>query len=443
MDKLAAWIGNQCVGHLCYDQKTGLFTFAYLDQWKSDPKSYPISPVLPFDRVKEDAIHSRSVRVFFENLLPEGESLDAAAAANGLAKSNLFGLVRALGRETTGAIAMLPEGDTPGSSPQEKREISTEELSRRINERNNTSFSVWDGRVRLSIAGLQDKIAVYIENEKIYLVEGYGLASTHILKPEPRNEKLSSLVANEHFCMSLATKIGLRPASVSILRVPEPVLLIKRFDRHVTDKGVQRIHVIDACQALDLPAGYKYERNFGSGRDVKHIRDGVSFDKLFGLSENAVIPATFQLSILRWVLFQYLIGNSDAHGKNISFYVNHDGLHPAPAYDLVSVVVYNDLDNEMAMGISDIFTFNEVAAYQWVEFANDCGIKRALMQKEMKRIANSVMKAISDPSWAVEYTKTERIVIDKVRSFVASQCEKLIHTASILPDLDAEFDLGN
>jgi len=41
------------------------------------------------------------------------------------------------------------------------RPITPEELSERIRKRQETPFSVWDGRVRLSIAGYQDKIAVH------------------------------------------------------------------------------------------------------------------------------------------------------------------------------------------------------------------------------------------------------------------------------------------
>ncbi len=58
------------------------------------------------------------------------------------------------------------------------------ELAQRIAERAQVPFAVWDGRVRMSIAGYQDKLAVYKENDRLYLADG-ELASTHILKPEP------------------------------------------------------------------------------------------------------------------------------------------------------------------------------------------------------------------------------------------------------------------
>jgi serine/threonine-protein kinase HipA len=44
----------------------------------------------------------------------------------------------------------------------------------------------------LSIAGLQDKVAIYSEGEQWYLVDGGELASTHILKPEPVSSVLET-----------------------------------------------------------------------------------------------------------------------------------------------------------------------------------------------------------------------------------------------------------
>jgi hypothetical protein len=94
-----------------------------------------------------------------------------------------------------------------------------------------------------------------------------ALSSTHLLKPESGNPYTPFMVANEHYCMSLAARLRLPVAAVRIRRIPEPILLIERFDRHVVwdrdvgrAKGVERRHVIDGCQALDLPSTYSRQR---------------------------------------------------------------------------------------------------------------------------------------------------------------------------------------
>lgn len=146
---------------------------------------------------------------------------------------------------------------------------------------------------------------------RLFLVEP-PLASTHILKPEPNRRVTPHLVVNEHFCMSLARRMKLPVAEVSIYRTPRPVLVVGRFDRVVVQASdgaqVQRLHVIDACQASDLPASCKYERNFGSGEHVRNIREGVSFEMLFDRVEQTVNKAVARMTLLRWALFQFLIG---------------------------------------------------------------------------------------------------------------------------------------
>lgn len=440
MSQLDAFINQFRVGQLVHQEVTGLFDFNYADSWVADKQAFSISPSLPFQNEQltvAPAIHSRSVRCFFENLLPEGRLLDEAAAANALSKSNLIGLLNALGRESTGAISLVPEGQQPEQAPASKRLVTDEELSERIRNRAEVPFSVWDGRVRLSIAGLQDKLAVLRDDTGAnYLVEGYELASTHILKPIPMSQSMSTLVANEHFCMKLANALGLDVAKVELVRVPQPVLVVKRFDRRVQPEGVQRLHVIDGCQALDLPPSYKYERNFGSGVDVRNIRDGASYCKLFALEKYAVAPAQFRDSLIKWALFQYLIGNSDAHGKNLSFHVSEAGLRLAPAYDLVSVVTYQNIDSDLAMSIGDVFRLEEVAPYQWYEFAVECGINYKVLAREMQKMAKKTPTALSELNTGL-YTDDEKNILDQIRTLVLQQAVKLEVAAKELPKIQA------
>lgn len=439
-DALGAWIEGQSVGTLFYAADTGQFDFEYDAVWASSRHTYPLAPPLPFERPPEeaDAIRSGRVRRFFENLLPEGDALEDAARAYKLSRTNLMGLMRVLGRESAGALCLVPAGTQPADVSTTRREISREELSERIRERAQIPFSVWDGRVRMSIAGLQDKVAVYRDDEgRIFLVEG-ALASTHLLKPAPRSEKLPHLVANEHFCMRLAGEVGVRAAGVEIMRVPEPLLVVTRFDR-VRDAGrVRRIHIVDGCQALDLPPAYKYEHNLGSGRDVAHVRDGASYERLFALTRLAVSEAAARMALLRWSLFQFLIGNSDAHGKNISFFMRPRGLEVAPAYDLVSVYAYDHFETEPAMAIGDTFDLEHVQPYDWADFAKRCGIEARLMAREMRRLAATAPeKARALLEWE-GYAEDERDFLGKVVNFVSRQAERLRAHAAEVPKIRRE-----
>jgi serine/threonine-protein kinase HipA len=413
------------VGTVDYESLEERFSFQYADQWRRAGDAYSISPHIPIGGA---AAASSTVRRFLENLLPEGRALDIVASTYQVTKNNLYGLIRELGQETSGALSFFA-GEAVPASRTARREIRPEEIEQRINERERIPFAVWDGRVRMSIAGYQDKLAVYLDaDNRMYLVEG-ELASTHILKPEPADKRLPLLVANEHFSTSLARRLGLATASVSILRVPDPILVVERFDRAREAERVRRLHIIDGCQALDLPVAYKYERNFGSGRDVRDIREGVSFGRLFSITQYTVEKAVTRLGLLRWALFQYLIGNSDAHGKNVSFFCNPAGLALAPSYDLVSVVQYEGLDHELAMAYGDEFRLGQIRPYDWAEFAARTNIPRRLLAREMIRMGKAAAEAAQRQAEESVYVGQEKVFVAQIAEFVRRQATSMAEMA--------------
>ncbi|MGH9648323.1 MAG: HipA domain-containing protein [Bryobacteraceae bacterium] len=423
---LSVFDGRSRVGTVQYESLEERFSFEYDEAWRVTENTYSISPHMP---INGSASSPGTVRRFLENLLPEGKALDVVASTYQVSKNNLYALIRQLGHETSGALSFLPVDATPEHQVTTRREITRDELQRRIDERAEIPFVVWDGRVRLSIAGHQDKLAVYQEDERMYLVEG-ELASTHILKPEPADNRLPMLVANEHFSMSLAARLGLSAAAVSILRVPDPVLVIERFDRMRIPDGVRRLHIIDSCQALNLPVSYKYERNFGSGRDVRDIREGVSFERLFSVTDYTVRKAVTRLALIRWALFQYLVGNADAHGKNVSFFCQPEGLALAPFYDLVSLTQYEALDQELAMAYGDEFRLDAIRSYDWAAFALRTSIPRPLLAREMRRIASNAVAAATEQANMAIYEGPEKELVARIAAFVQKQAAALVSMAA-------------
>jgi len=436
---LSVFDAAQRVGTIDYDSLEERFSFAYEPPWLAAENAYPfpLSPHFPLSGVQ---VESSTMRRFLENLLPEGRALDIVSTTHQVSKNNIFGLVRELGGETSGALSFFSESTVPDSrptTPTKRREIPVDELRRRIEERAQVPFAVWDGRVRMSIAGYQDKLPVYVKDNRFYLVEG-ALASTHILKPEPLDRRLPGLVANEHFCTRLAARLGLRTAEVSIARVPHPVLVVRRFDREASDDNVRRIHLIDACQALDLPVAYKYERNFGSGKDVRHIRDGISFERLFSTAVSYTTQkALTRQALTRWAILQYLIGNADAHGKNVSFFCGADGLAIAPFYDMVSVVQYEGLDHEFAMAYGDEFRLDDVSPFAWADFAKRAGLQRSFLAREMTRMAHAALEQAPHQAAEADYVGDERELVLRIAGLVEAQAGKLLVMAKPMQKIDA------
>ncbi|WP_109484159.1 HipA domain-containing protein [Paraburkholderia sp. C35] len=447
----ALYVATQegAVGRLDFDAQQNLYRFTYDADWPARREAFPLSPHIP---LSGDASPAGAVHRFIANLLPEGRALDVASVVYQVSKDNTYGLIRMLGKEPVGALSFLAadENGRPVPSdeqPLARRGISPDELSQRIRERDAIPFPVWDGKVRLSVAGYQDKLQVLVEGERISLADG-PLSSTHILKPESRSAVTPCMVANEHFCMTLASRIGLPTAPVSIRRMPDPILLIGRFDRIVevdpsdgeTVLSVRRRHVIDGCQALDLPVTFKYERNFGNTPDVRNIREGVSFERLFSLEPYLDSPAGARTFMIRWALYQLLIGNSDAHGKNLSFFLQDGGLRPAPLYDLVSVNAYGEhVEQDMAMGYGDAFRLDDVTPFALADFAQRTGTAPRYLVREITRMAQAAQALAPELASSEVYVGDERVLVRAIADFIGVQAGRLLRFAPMIAQVDRKL----
>ncbi|MEY4718978.1 MAG: hypothetical protein RL563_1596 [Pseudomonadota bacterium] len=428
------------IGCLSLDTQTGLYAFDYFTTWLDREDRFPLSPALPL--IRHDASgeqHSADVRQFFQNLLPEGQALDDAAQANKVSKSNLVGLLAALGQETAGAL-QISITDTPSSVMilNGKRLLTRPELSQRIRSRPDEAFSVWDGKVRLSIAGYQDKIAVLEDADQWFLVDDENLASTYLLKPDPLRRGLRHMTSNELACMTLAQSVGIPAADVRLEQIPEPVILIRRFDRRVASDRIIRLHCIDSCQALGLGVSMKYERPYGDGRDVRHIRDGVSLPKLFSLLDQASVqPVADRLTLLRWTIFQILIGNTDAHGKNLSFFIDAGGIRLAPAYDLVCCLMYADdrISDTLSMAIGDNFDIRSLTAYDWAQMADECGLNPRLVSRELKQLSEKILKTWPTLKPQLAASGADNDTLIAIEAILGQLCLRAQSTAADIPKI--------
>lgn len=366
--------------------KDEVFSLQYLPEWLEN--GFSISSFLPL----QDAIFSGSiVSNFIRNLLPEGQALDDLSSAFGLSKNNAIALIVAMGRETAGALTFLPySGDLDQTN---FTSIDLIDLENRLSHRQDFSLFIWDGKVRLSVAGVQDKLNVLFHNG----VMGFGdgdLCSTHILKFEKHHG--TNLVVNEYLCMKLAESCGIAVAHVDWFNIGNhKALLVERFDREVkSELLIEKLHVIDGCQAFNLPPSHKYERNFGNGRDVAHIRDGASFSHIFEFASKTQYPAQAREKVIDWIIFNLIIANYDAHGKNISFHVNQNGFTLAPYYDLVNISMFPNFDQTLAMAIGDNFDPKSISKNDMISLAVDCNLNFNQIRKRALSMIGRVERSI-------------------------------------------------
>lgn len=413
---------GQHVGDLSFDGDRDEFKIFYSADWLRS--GFALSPHLPLFEI----FSPENTRKFLENLLPEGDALRTLSYSLKIASSNVYALVAAIGRDATGAFTFSSAGEKMKTT---FRAISEAELSGRILERATKPISIWDGRPRLSLAGVQEKLAVTIKDGEYGLGEG-DLASTHILKFSKNDQHL---VLNEYFCMKLAAAVGLSVADVELVRIGERVLQVKRFDREWQDNNhVTRIHVIDGCQTLNVPPGFKYQRIIPVGPEKDNYLGPVNVANLSSFNQQCMIPAKAQLHLLQWILFNLIIGNTENHGKNISYFVTSKGYEIAPAYDLVNVTMYPEFHQELAFKIGDTFVLDEVKAFQLVEMAKEMNLAPRFVASHLKKIVTAIEKHIDEITFD-DLSEPENKFMSNLRNNIKKRAEKFLKQASLIAKL--------
>ena len=429
-------IADKLVGNLFPpSEESNFLYFRYDPQWIQN--GFAISPHIPLGATRVAGV---TITRFLENLFPEGEALELVLERFRLSKSNTFGIIKLLGGETTGALQFFINNAEPTKTS--FRFLPVSELANRLDHRANQNLIIWDDKPRLSVTGIQDKLPVTIlSNGKMGFGEG-EMASTQIIKFQRLHNEAPHLVLNEFFCMKLASNIGLPVADIQYHLIGNhPALIVKRFDRQlINDNVVERKHIIDGCQALNLAPSYKYEQQFGSSRDVEHIRDGVSMPKLIKFCQHAKVPAVAILKLLNWQIFNLIISNMDAHGKNISFYMDKSGIEVAPYYDLVNISMYPTFEQSFAMAIGDEFNPKNIHAYQLAQFAADCNIHFELLTKQIMLLTTKTLSVLDElPLNLVALSKNEITFIKQLKQNITTSAKRLISEAKNIKQFQSEF----
>ena len=404
MIRLRVWANARPMGW--FGHEAGEFFFEYDPQWLAQPGGYVLAPQFALSPQRFKGV---LVRNFFDNLLPEGQVLEDVLAAIRLRDASPFDVLGALGRELPGVLSLLPE-DQMRAQQQTYEALPYAALSQRIAQREQVPLLVANAQATMSLAGAQDKVGLRFDSRTRRLWDSVGQSpTTHILKPDTRQARYAPSAINEFACMRLARALKLPVPQVWLLRVPEAAYVIERYDREVPAHGdIVSLHQIDGCQLLGHGSAWKYERSGAL----------VSLAKLAHALRALGVRGSDMLAFQRWVMFNYLVGNADAHAKNISLLVDagRPGYKLAPFYDLVCVRAYGDTG--LALFIGDEESFDAVGLHSWEAFCQDCGfaVKETLM--ELKTMAQALLPAWDKVRARIENDNkpddAERAVLDKM-----------------------------
>ena len=377
--RLVIFWENNTVGN--YDLlEDGDELFTYDCEYLKSQQAVPISHALP---LRADPYGKRQLRPFFAGLLPEESQRQRIASFLGLSESDDFSLLEAIGGECAGALTILPEGQSPTSDSFSKTECDTEKLYEIIKSLPYRPMLAGESGLRLSLAGAQSKLPIIFDKKNFYLPEN-GTPSTHIIKPE-LSEWFKGIVHNEHCCMTLARTIGIPAAETQIVNVEDiPCLLVTRYDRKTDDETgtTRRIHQEDFCQALGRPPEQKYQSEGGplAREIIRLIREGWS-----------TTPAKDILAFTDLIIFNAIIGNADAHGKNYSMLYDGKSRRLAPGYDLVSTVFWPSLATAPAMKIGGSDSINSILSGHWRKFAEEIRISPTALRTRIKQLCTTIL----------------------------------------------------
>ena len=367
--------------------------------------------------IQKEPFENKQCRGFFNGLLPESEHTRITIGKKyGINPKNDFSILQAIGYDCAGAVSFFDSDDEQTSSKylQESYEInytslSDDELEKFINELPQKPLATGIEDMRLSLAGAQDKTSIIVVNGQIGIPKD-NVPTSHIIKPAING--FNETIENEFICIKSAEKLGIKVPAIKIGYANKTkYFLIQRYDREVIDNKIKRIHQEDFCQASNIPNAYKYQSE-----------GGVDFKRCFEILRVTSQPAVAINQFIQLMIFNYLIGNNDAHGKNFSILHYDNGeIKFAPAYDILCSEVYPGLSNKMAMKIGGHYKHDEILLRHFEKLANENDISFTQLKKVIKNQCETLPDIVSGV-----INSFENEIGKNILSVVQKNCTKLL-----------------
>lgn len=380
--------------------------FAYDSEYLAAEGSAPISLSLPLQKA---AFSPAQTKNYFDSLLPEGYTRRTVAQWIHADEDDYLTILHALGCECLGALQITAEGENHGAS----YELLALDQVKALAAEGASKSAELVITSHLSLAGATGKVGLYYDGKAWFLPRGTA-PSTHIVKQS--HVRLKHIVQNEQLALMTARNCGLHVADSFIINTgsgadEEILFAAARYDRVFSKSGGAidglsvplRLHQEDFAQALGIPASQKYER---AGEN--HL--ARMFDLL---RRHSADPIRDMTRLWDQIVFNWLIGNTDAHVKNFSLLYSPDlrTLHLSPAYDLLAAVIY-PTTQELSFRIGGAATLDAVTEASFEVAAWEAGLGVRMAMQRYHRMVDAfvpALRAASELLQAEGFTETAEI----------------------------------
>ena len=393
--------------------------FQYDEGYLRDPDSAPISISLP---LQEELFPAQQTKNYFEGLLPEGYTRRTVAQWMHVDENDYLSILHGLGRECLGAIQIRTEDEEIQASYET---VSQDEI-RALAEEGVSKSTELVTRAHLSLTGASGKVGLYYDSVHDRWFIPWGTApSTHIVKQS--HVRLNDIVTNEQLSLITARNCGIDIPESFIIdtgsgKENEVLFATARYDRSWPDhpetiNGLPcpfRLHQEDFAQALGILSSEKYEK-----RPSGYLR--MMFEILRRYSSD---PIRDQIKLWDIVVFNYLVGNTDAHIKNSSLLYSPDmkSVRLAPAYDLVSTTVYEQSTREMAFYIGGELLIDHITRESFRKAALEIGISKRIAEERFDWMRDRFISGL---------TQSAEILSDSGYPIAAAIRDKILRTGGI------------
>lgn len=471
MSELIALLEGREVGRVV--QKSGRLRFEYSASWQEAPGSYPLSLSMPLAGTEYG--HA-TIEPFLWGLLPDNEIVLRRWAKDfQVSARNPFSLIAHVGMDCAGAVQFVKDENLEEALSQHSGGVdwlTEEEVAERLRDLD-ADEGAWrrsGDTGQFSLAGAQPKTALLFDGQRWGVPHG-RVPTTHIIKP-PSGE-LPGHAENEHLCLSLARALGI-PTAHSQVQQFEGVtaIVVERYDRvRVTELAaskaaeaamyaaspeepeaiarvaratadaralselaktspVYRAHQEDFCQALSVYPERKYQNEGGPGprQIIELLRAHASAGRKEKTADRSIAHDEDVATFIDALIFNWLVGGTDAHAKNYSVLIGGDGLvRLAPLYDVASLLAYPKEDAQkakLAMKVGGKYRLRDIGIREWEKFAREMRIDSDMLIDRVRAMASELPDRLMDEIKHMHSENLSHPVIDTLAKVLPVRAAK-------------------